>query len=97
MPAASAVIDYWALPGMRSGGGQERVAAVGLHISLVCWSGWRYAPKVILYFAAVLYHAAVNALATIALSFNLNVWFIEAARRCQFRGVVDGIPAGAGR
>ena len=75
------VIDYWALPWHAPlAGAVERVAAVGLHISLsmLVWMAVSRR-KVILYFAAVLYHAAVNALATIALSFNLNVWFIEAA------------------
>jgi len=87
MPAEQAallrqqVIDYWALPWHAPlAGAVERVAAVGLHISLsmLVWMAVSRR-KVILYFAAVLYHAAVNALATIALSFNLNVWFIEAA------------------
>jgi uncharacterized membrane protein YhfC len=60
-------------------GAVERIAALGLHISLslMVWIAISFR-KPIWFWLAVLYHAVVDGLAVLAISFGLNVWLIEA-------------------
>ncbi len=66
----------WHLP---LAGAVERIAALGLHISLsvMVWLSISFR-KPIWFWLAVLYHAVVDGLAVLAISFGLHVWLIEA-------------------
>lgn len=71
---------YWATPWhMPLAGAVERIAALGLHISLsvMVWLAISFR-KPIWFWLAVLYHAVVDGLAVLAITFDVNVWLIEA-------------------
>lgn len=70
---------YWATPWhMPLAGAVERIAALGLHIglSVMVWLAISFR-KPLWFWLAVLYHAVVDGLAVLAISFGLNVWLIE--------------------
>jgi uncharacterized membrane protein YhfC len=72
--------SFWATPWyMPLAGAIERVAAVGLHItlSIMVWLSISFR-KPIWFWLAVLYHAVVDGLAVLGMSFGVNVWIIEA-------------------
>jgi len=66
----------WDLP---IAGAVERIGAVGLHIALsvMVWMSVSLR-KPLWFWGAILYHAAVDALAVLALTFGLHTWLIEA-------------------
>lgn len=66
----------WYLP---LAGALERILALGLHISLsvMVWLAISFR-KPIWFWLAILYHAIVDGLAVLTMSFGLNVWLIEA-------------------
>ena len=71
---------YWATPWhLPLAGAVERVAALGLHISLsvMVWLAISFR-KPLWFWGAILYHAVVDALAVLAMSFGVEVWLIEA-------------------
>jgi uncharacterized membrane protein YhfC len=57
----------------------ERISALGLHISLsvMVWLAISFR-KPIWFWLAVLYHAVIDGLAVLAMSFGVHVWLIEA-------------------
>jgi uncharacterized membrane protein YhfC len=70
---------YWATPWhMPLAGAVERIAALGLHIALsvMVWIAISFR-KPLWFWLAVLYHAVVDGLAVLGMSFGVNVWFIE--------------------
>lgn len=72
--------SFWATPWyMPLAGAIERVSALGLHIALsvMVWISISFR-KPIWFWLAVLYHAVVDGLAVIGMSFGVNVWIIEA-------------------
>ncbi len=71
---------YWATAWyMPLASAVERISALGLHISLsvMVWLAISFR-KPIWFWLAVLYHAVVDGLAVLAMSFFVNVWLIEA-------------------
>ncbi|MBW6473120.1 MAG: YhfC family intramembrane metalloprotease, partial [Anaerolineaceae bacterium] len=71
---------YWATPWhMPLAGAVERIAALGLHIglSVMVWLAISFR-KPLWFWLAVLYHAVVDGLAVLAISFGLHPWWIEA-------------------
>jgi uncharacterized membrane protein YhfC len=60
-------------------GAVERVAAVGLHITLsvMVWTAVSFR-KPLWFWLAILYHAVVDGLAVLGMSFGVQVWWIEA-------------------
>lgn len=71
---------FWATPWhMPLAGAVERVAAVGMHIglSVMVWLAISFR-KPLWFWGAILYHAVVDALAVLGMSFAVEVWLIEA-------------------
>jgi uncharacterized membrane protein YhfC len=60
-------------------GAVERIAALGLHIglSVMVWMAISFR-KPIWFWLAILYHAAVDGLALLAMGFGVYIWLIEA-------------------
>ncbi len=78
--ARQQVQAYWATPWhMPLAGAVERIAALGLHISLsvMVWVAISFR-KPLWFWLAVLYHAVVDGLAVLGISFGVNIWLIEA-------------------
>ncbi|MDX9851427.1 MAG: YhfC family glutamic-type intramembrane protease [Anaerolineaceae bacterium] len=78
--ARQQVQAYWATAWhMPLAGAVERISALGLHISLsvMVWLAISFR-KPIWFWLAVLYHAVVDGLAVLAMSFGVHVWLIEA-------------------
>lgn len=71
---------YWATPWhLALVGAVERIGALGLHISLgvMVWLAISFR-KPIWFWLAVLYHAVVDGLVVLAMSFGVHVWLLEA-------------------
>ena len=71
---------YWATDWyMPLAGAVERISALGLHIglSVMVWLAISFR-KPIWFWLAILYHAVVDGLAVLTMSFGVNVWLIEA-------------------
>jgi uncharacterized membrane protein YhfC len=71
---------YWATPWhLPLAGAVERVAAGGMHIglSVMVWLAISFR-KPLWFWGAILYHAVVDGLAVLAMSFDVEVWLIEA-------------------
>lgn len=78
--AQQQVQSFWATPWhMPLAGAVERIAALSLHIALsvMVWMAISFR-KPLWFWLAVLYHAVVDGLAVLAMSFGVQVWFIEA-------------------
>ena len=78
--AQQQVQSFWATPWhMPLAGAVERVAALALHIALsvMVWISISFR-KPLWFWLAVLYHAVVDGLAVLAMSFGLQAWLIEA-------------------
>jgi uncharacterized membrane protein YhfC len=71
---------FWATPWhMPLAGAVERIAALGLHIglSVMVWLAISFR-KPLWFWGAILYHAVVDGLAVLGMSFGVHVWLIEA-------------------
>jgi len=78
--ARQQVAAYWATPWhLPLAGAVERIAALGLHITLsvMVWLAISFR-KPLWFWLAILYHAVVDGLAVLAVSFGLHPWLIEA-------------------
>ena len=78
--ARQQVQAFWATPWhMPLAGAVERIAALGLHIglSVMVWLAISFR-KPIWFWLAILYHAVVDGLAVLAMTFGVHVWLIEA-------------------
>ncbi len=78
--ARQQVQAYWATAWhMPLAGAVERIAALGLHIglSVMVWIAISFR-KPIWFWLAILYHAVVDGLAVLAITFGVQVWLIEA-------------------
>lgn len=78
--ARQQVQSYWVTPWhVPLAGAVERIAALGLHIglSVMVWLAFSFR-KPLWFWLAVLYHAVVDGLTVLAITFGLNVWLIEA-------------------
>ena len=91
--ARQQVEAYWSIPWhMPLAGAVERIAALGLHIglSVMVWLAISFR-KPLWFWLAILYHAAVDGLALLAMGFGIHVWLIEAGLILISFGALYGI------
>lgn len=91
--ARQQVQAFWATAWhMPLAGAVERIAALGLHIglSVMVWMAISFR-KPIWFWLAILYHAAVDGLALLAMGFGIHVWLIEAGLILISFGALYGI------